>query len=141
MIIFALSTENRMKRTAFILLTVLLSLFARTNESHVVVHDYQTGTAARASIEDQSRMRLEALAEILQDCRFELPQACRIHAQRHDEQMQTRRSSLGNKVSEAHETAHTLQSGSHLSETSHKAIATSRHSRGYYIYTLRHIII
>ena len=47
----------------------------------------------------------------------------------------------GNKSGASYHLSQNFNNQDHLTVSCHKAVATARHSRGYYIYALRHIII
>ena len=54
---------------------------------------------------------------------------------------QTNKRISDNKSGALHHSAQNHKNQDHLSVSCHKAVVTARHSRGYYIYALRHIII
>lgn len=47
----------------------------------------------------------------------------------------------GNKSGASYQLSQNFNNQDYLTVSCHKAVATARHSRGYYIYALRHIII
>ena len=81
------------------------------------------------------------LADELQECRFELPQAnsCNVIKRNGEQQTGKRTGSNRTGTTLCLQAQKTIQK--FYSTTCHKVIATERHARGYYIYALRHIII
>lgn len=139
-VIFAGIKGFQMKRLAFILMTILFSVAFISGENREVCHPMPDNQPVQSSIQSQTGLDIATLADILQESRFELPQNGRVHTQRYEEQVQSRRP-VCNKVLETFATSLSQQKQSHQTQNSQKAIAASRHTRGYYIYTLRHIVI
>lgn len=130
-----------MKKMAFILLTMFFSIVFTRGEECAMQHRGTQMPSIPCSIQDKDRLDIVVLSDILNGCRFELPQGANIYVPRCDEQFQSRRPNCSSKTIETFASVLSQQRHSHLSESNHKAVAASRHSRGYYIYALRHIII
>lgn len=131
-----------MKKSTFMLLPLALLFCILTSRADAGMPcAAPTAQDKACAIEDISKIDLETLADIMQSCRFELPNSIRLHTPRHEELVQPGRMSYSSKTANTCATLQLQQKYSHKFQESHKAIAASRHIRGYYIYTLRHIII
>ena len=140
-VIFALKNKSLMKRLTFILLTILFSVAFVGGENKEACHPVPDNQPGQSSSHSQTGMDIATLAEILKDSCFELPQNGRVHTPRSEEQVQSRRPICNNKALETFASNLSFHKQSHQTQNSRKAIAASRHDRGYYIYTLRHIVI
>lgn len=72
---------------------------------------------------------------------FELPQQGTIQVQRNSEHYNIRRGFGQDRTGNALAIIVSQQHRTYQISSNHKAVAHSRHCRGYYIYALRHIII
>ena len=63
------------------------------------------------------------------------------NAIKRNSEQQTYKRIPGNKSGTANHTLQNLKNQSRIPVSCHKAVATTRHARGYYVYALRHIII
>ena len=92
-------------------------------------------------IEDSVKKNLTRLQHLLEESKFELPHHNGSGITRKNEQNNCRRTNENahnEQTSDVQETGNRQKNGI---ITYHNAVATSRHTRGYYIYALRHIII
>ncbi|MBR4065912.1 MAG: hypothetical protein IKJ97_04085 [Bacteroidaceae bacterium] len=130
-----------MRQIATILLLILSSVTFADGKAVVMPPDRQEIMLMPCSIEDKGRADIVAIADMLHDCRLQLPQSARLHTQRPDEQTSHRRPSYSSRATDAVMANPLQQIHPHYSTFSRQALAAARHDRGYYVYTLRHIII
>ena len=125
-----------------LLTVILISLLFSLNASgeNRVVQCGNTGGEECCKVENKLLLNILELAKNLQECRFEVPQHASTNIVRPQQLRPT-------KVIQEHWRLAPMPddiSGSkqrHRLKESHIAISTARHSRGYYIYAIRHIII
>jgi hypothetical protein len=128
-----------MKSLLYILLLLLLPVNGTC--SQMPTPHSTEGKRTAGTLQDCCRKNIEQLADKLKDCLFEYQQPGETQITQNIGQNSYRRlyssfkSKTATTISSAHKT--TISSA----DTCHKAVATSRHSHGYYIYALRHIII
>ena len=125
------------------ILTFLLLAFAAvlvTDKSYAS-EVYGSTNKEYCLIEDCFEKNVIGLQQRLRECRFEQPQHNGITITRKSENNTYRRAHDNTKngyTSAIHELHINVR---YNIVVCHKAVSTSRHTRGYYIYALRHIII
>lgn len=117
---------------------LLLLLPAGSCKAVVPSHD----KAESEYIEDSLKNSIVSLSDILQDCRFELPQNGITVFSRQGKQHSAnqRVSDSGKNGAMLCQQQKALSPATHIISC-HMAVAAAQHNRGYYIYALRHIII
>lgn len=126
------------------LLTLILLLVSTPQSIHGNEHHIMPCSDAGIQylyIQEETNNDIQHPIKELNNALFELPQQGTIQIQRNGEHYSTRRcygqdrtgNTLAIIVSQQHRT--------YQISSNHKAVAHSRHCRGYYIYALRHIII
>lgn len=131
-----------MKQIATILLLIfsLASITSVDSGSIFAPKPRKEHAPLTSTYEDKGRMDIADITDILHDSRLELPQSVRLQSQHQDVQQSHRRPSCNGKSADIV----TLILSHHKpnkSLGSQKAVAAARHNKGYYIYTLRHIVI
>lgn len=129
-----------MKRLLSILLLLLLPLFcmgAKATNPHSTEEKGATACMLKASTGNN----IEELAGKLQECRFDQPQTGGASITRHGGDNNHRRTCKNSKDQESRIQSSTVKTTFSSDDTCQKAVVSSRHDRGYYIYALRHIII
>ena len=84
---------------------------------------------------------ISEFADELRKYRSVQTQSTEHNAIKRNSKQQTNRRISGSKPGILHNSSQNHKNQDHLSVSCHKAVATAHHSRGYYIYALRHIII
>ena len=129
------------RRLAFILTILFLAVFFNGGSQYVMASEPGNREAAHGNIEDLLKGSIAEQHDRLLDCRFEQPQAFTHIITRQNEAPAYRRTNDNTRTGD---TPHFVEGENrlqHRSVTCSKAVAASRHIRGYYIYALRHIII
>lgn len=126
-----------MKRFAATLLIALLYATG-VNATHYASPAQEL---APCSIEDKGRTDIANIASMLHSSSLDMPQNGQPRYQRNDDTSPRRPSCSSRSAGTAAvaDTSHQIQIS--LSNSCQKAVAAFRYNRGYYIYTLRHIII
>ena len=129
-----------MRNLLTILLLSLLPVICTGNQGTAPVRTGEDKDVAYI-LKDSSRENIAEHSDRLNDCRFETPQTNNVNITQRNQQQTTQRQwqenprcTLASSYTPARRYRATLQNV-------RAAVAASRHSRGYYIYTLRHIII
>ena len=120
---------------SILLLSVLSMLYAGNLNAEPLPR--QEGKANTATLIDSNRESITQLQDKLRECRFDTPQANSIS-------MPCNRQHLQRLPFDSNRCAIALTSTSNHNKHQtrvRRAVATSLHRNGYYIYTLRHIII
>ena len=130
-----------MKRLSAIFIAMFLPMFfiGEANATTMANRDHKN--CGNSNIDDSIKANIDDLHERLQDCRFNQPAHSTGSLTRQSESHHSRRinDSAGNgQAAILHKQQEIAYPRLNLQE---KAIAISRHKRGYYIYALRHIII
>lgn len=129
-----------MRKLLSILLLTLLSVICTGNQKASPTHTAESKSTA-CILKDSNKENISELSDRLNGCRFETPQTNNVNIPSRNQQQTTQRQwqenprcTLASSYTPARLYRDTLQNV-------RAAVAASRHSRGYYIYTLRHIII
>ncbi len=128
-----------MKNLLSILLLSLLSIICTGNSDNSLACAGESNVAL-CTLKDSNKENIAELSDRLNGCRFETPQTTNVNiTQRNQQQTQRQwqentKCVLASTYTPSGHSWNTLQSV-------RATVAASRHSRGYYIYTLRHIII
>lgn len=127
-----------MKRIATILLLLLLPGLYTGSQ---VVAATGSDIAKVCMLNDKQNANISKLANILDQCCFEVHESSNTLLTRHTGHSTPRcpfkHLKAGSLIFAQYKQKNSIPSG----ENSQKAIAASRHTHGYYIYALRHIII
>ena len=127
-----------MKRLTTLLFVLILT--ALTGSGHAAVPESMHDS--KEALHDGMAEGLKSLADSLDICRFELPQATGHNTVRQQNEQQAPRRFQGcGKTNISFEQSSSLSIQTAICSENHKAVASARHGRGYYIYALRHIII
>lgn len=132
-----------MKRlTVILLLCTLSAIFFNGGETLAVTSNETDSTnTVQRCLTTPDDTDIEELSDRLRDCSFELPNNSNVQPTRQGEKNQTRHIGSSSRSTGCTATLskqlHTPQSVNHSKDE----VAASRHTRGYYIYALRHIII
>lgn len=129
-----------MKRRILTFLILVLAAVLVTDKNCAMAADYNTNKEY-CVIEDCIEGNISRLQERLRECRFCQPQQNGVSFTRHGESNTFRRihDNTKNGYTPGGQDIHIAPEYSIA--VCHKAVATSRHTREYYIYALRHIII
>lgn len=129
-----------MRRIATILLLLLLpALYTGSQAATAFAPD--NGTEKVCMLDDKLGANIDELADILSNCSFEPVQDCCTFHARNNGHTVTRCPLKEYKNATLSPTLYKHKSTIPSGEKSQKAVASSRHTHGYYIYALRHIII
>ena len=128
-----------MKRLATLFIILLL---AAVNYSSVyaTVHEQPKGKEVPV-LDEQASDCIETLADRLDESCFELPSHTNIQSTQQNEFPTSRRIAGNEKANSIYAALPQEQEFITSDIAGQKAVTSSRHSRGYYIYALRHIII
>lgn len=129
-----------MKRILAILSILLLpALYTGSQAATAFAPD--KGTEKVCMLNDKLGANIDELANILSNCSFEPVQGCCTFQARNNGHTVTRCPLREYKSATLSPTLYKHKSTIPSGEKSQKAVAASRHTHGYYIYALRHIII
>lgn len=129
-----------MRRIASILLLLLLpALYTGSQAATAFAPD--RGTEKVCMLDDKLCANINELANILSNCSFEPQQGSSTFHARNNGHTVTRCPLKEYKSATLSPTLYKHKSTISSDDTCQKAVASSRHDRGYYIYALRHIII
>lgn len=128
-----------MRNLLTILLLSLLSVICTGNQKASPTHTAESKSTV-CTLKDSSRENIEELSDRLNDCRFETPQTSNVNITQRN-QHQTQRQWQENVRCALASAYAPATHNRYIIKDVRAAVAASRHSRGYYIYTLRHIII
>ena len=129
-----------MRRIATILLLLLLpALYTGSLAATAFAPD--RGTEKVCMLDDKLCANIDELANILSNCSFEPQQGSSTFHARNNGHTVTRCPLKEYKSATLSPTLYKHKSTIPSGEKSQKAVASSRHTHGYYIYALRHIII
>lgn len=120
------------------LLTVMLLAFTSNSAAASCNETKQREyTICEYDIENE----ISELADELRKYRSVQPRSTEHNAIKRNSEQPTHKRISGNKSGASYHLSQNFNNQDHLTVSCHKAVATARHSRGYYIYALRHIII
>lgn len=128
-----------MKNLLTILLLSLLSVISTGNQETAPARTGEDKDVA-CTLKESSRENIAELSDRLNNCRFETPQTTNVNITSRNQQQTPRQWHENPRCTFASAYVPTTHNR-HILKNVRTAIATSRHSRGYYIYVLRHIII
>lgn len=128
-----------MRNLLTILLLSLLPVICTGNQGTAPVRTGEDKDVAYI-LKDSSRENIAELSDRLNDCRFETPQTNNVNITQRNQQQTLRhwQENLRCTLASAYVPA---THNRYIIKDVRAAVASSRHSHGYYIYTLRHIII
>ena len=128
-----------MKRLATLLVTIIISA-VYYNCGYAASLEKQ-GYNISPTIEEETADYIGIISDRLKECSLELPQQTDFHSTTKGEQSQSRRIAGNGKYHLVSPALPEQQRFIATDISGKKAVTSSRHSRGYYIYALRHIII
>lgn len=128
-----------MRNLLTILLLSLLSVICTGNQGTAPVRTGEDKDIV-CTLKDSNRENIAELSDRLNGCRFETPQTNNVNISSRN-QNQTQRQWQENPRCTLASAYAPATHNRYIIKDVRAAVAASRHSRGYYIYTLRHIII
>ena len=128
-----------MRKLLSILLLALLSVICTGNHKASPTHTAESKSTA-CILKDSNKENISELSNRLNGCRFETPQTNNVNITQRNQQQTLRhwQENLRCTLASAYVPA---THNRYIIKDVRAAVASSRHSHGYYIYTLRHIII
>lgn len=129
-----------MKRILTILLLLTISATYVAGRERMLMQNQAAGEN-NGSISNTERKNIEKLSNELQECCFEVPGTSSVQFTYKNKQQPLRRLCGNSKTTPTADFQTQQQKITVKGYSIHSKITESRHSRGYYIYTLRHIII
>lgn len=128
-----------MRQLLSILLLSLLSVICTDNQNISPVHTEESKSTA-CTLKDSNKENIAELSDRLNGCRFETPQTSNVNITQRNQQQTLRhwQENVRCALASAYVPA---THNRYIIKDVRATVASSRHSHGYYIYTLRHIII
>ncbi len=127
------------RRIHIFILLFLTTLFVIGNCNTIAAENYSNKEYAK--IKNSTENSICKLQERLQHCKFEHPQQNNISFTRHGKNSTTRRTYDNTKSGCSFKSYVNTIKAEYLFALCHKAVIQYRHTRRYYIYALRHIVI
>lgn len=124
-------------KVIFLLIVLFLALTSNSAAASCNETKQREYTICEYDIENE----ISELADELRKYRSVQPRSTEHNALKRNGEQQTYKRIPGNKSGTANHTLQNLKNQSRIPVSCHKAVATTRHARGYYVYALRHIII
>lgn len=128
-----------MRNLLTILLLSLLSVICTGNQGITPVRTGEDKDIV-CTLKDSNKENITELSDRLNGCRFETPQTNNVNISSRNQQQTLRHWQENVRCALASAYAPATHNRYIIKDVC-AAVAASRHSRGYYIYTLRHIII